>query len=100
MVKRILNIVCSAILIIIISCNNSSKDEVRPALPGNSKESLKNAIREFPDSPLLVQNLIELYRDEGSYDSALALTDHQIKKDSNNAYLWLSLIHISEPTRQ
>ena len=48
----------------------------------------KNAIREFPDSLTLVQNLIELYRNEGSYDSALVLTDNQIKKDSGNAYLW------------
>ena len=36
----------------------------------------------------MIQKLIEAYRDEGSYDSALALTDDQIKKDSNNAYLW------------
>ena len=36
----------------------------------------------------MVQNLIEVYRNEGSYDSALALTDDQIKKDSDNAYLW------------
>src|ERR1700676_3222337 len=88
MVKTILNIVCGAILLIIISCNDNSKEKVQPALPGNSKESLKNAIKEFPDSLLLVQNLIEAYRDEGSYDSALVLTDNQIKKDSNNAYLW------------
>jgi tetratricopeptide (TPR) repeat protein len=88
MIRSILNIVCCFIFLAIISCNDNSKDQVQPAVQKNSKESLKNAIREFPDSPLLVQNLIELYRDEGSYDSALALTDHQIKKDSNNAYLW------------
>ncbi|MGH2648464.1 MAG: tetratricopeptide repeat protein, partial [Ginsengibacter sp.] len=41
-----------------------------------------------PDSLTLVQNLIEVYRNEGSYDSALVLTNDQIKKDSNNAYLW------------
>ncbi|MEO8861043.1 MAG: tetratricopeptide repeat protein, partial [Ginsengibacter sp.] len=54
----------------------------------DNKESLRNAIKQFPDSLLLVQDLIELYRNEGSYDSAIALTNAQIKKDSNNAYLW------------
>jgi tetratricopeptide (TPR) repeat protein len=88
MVKTIVNIVYGAILVIIISCNDNSKDKVQLSLPENFKESLKIAIKEFPDSLLLVQNLIEAYRNEGSYDSALTLTDDQIKKDSNNAYLW------------
>jgi tetratricopeptide (TPR) repeat protein len=88
MIKIISNIACCAILIIIISCNNGSDKKVQSARTGNSKEFLKNAIRQYPDSLLLIQNLIEDYRDEGSYDSALAFTDDQIKKDSNNAYLW------------
>ena len=40
-------------------------------MTANPKESLKNAIKEYPDSLMLVQDLIELYRNEGSYDSAL-----------------------------
>ena len=88
MIKTILNIACGIIFITIFSCNDNSKEEVQSVVAGNSKESLKNAIKEYPDSLLLVQNLIEAYRNEGSYDSALALTDNQIKKDSGNAYLW------------
>jgi len=88
MIKAILNIVCCFIFPAIISCNNNSKEEVQSTIPDNSKESLKKAITEYPDSLLLVQSLIEAYRDEGSYDSALTLNDNQIKKDSNNAYLW------------
>ena len=88
MVKTILRIVCGVIFIMLISCNDNSKDKAQPLLPANPKESLKMAITKYPDSLLLVQNLIEAYSDEGSYDSALALTDAQIKKDSNNAYLW------------
>jgi len=86
--KPILRIACGGILALIISCNSNRSDKVQPDLSANSKESLKNAIKEYPDSLLLIQDLIEAYRDEGSYDSALALTDNQIKKDSNNAYLW------------
>ena len=86
--KPILKIACGAIFSIIISCNTTPDSKVKPGFSVNSKESLKNAIKEYPDSLLLIQDLIEAYRDEGSYDSALALTDNQIKKDSNNAYLW------------
>ncbi|KAA9037673.1 tetratricopeptide repeat protein [Ginsengibacter hankyongi] len=88
MMKTILKIACGTILTIIISCNNNSNDKVQADLSGSSKESLKNAIKKYPDSLLLIQDLIEAYRNEGSYDSALTLTDDQIKKDSNNAYLW------------
>jgi tetratricopeptide (TPR) repeat protein len=75
-------------LLLFISCNNSDDSNDKPLLPANSKQSLKNAIQQYPDSLLLVQNLIETYSDDGDYDSALALTDIQIKKDSGNAYLW------------
>jgi len=88
MTKTILNIVIYFILLVFISCNNPKEESQQPFSPVNSKESLKNAIRQFPDSLLLVQDLIELYRNEGSYDSAISLTDAQIKKDSGNAYLW------------
>ena len=87
MIKPGLGIIVSAFLII-ISCNNSNDHPVPSTTELTPKESLKNAIREFPDSLTLIQNLIEIYRDEGAYDSALSLTDMQIKKDSGNAYLW------------
>ncbi len=77
----------SCLLIFFISCNTNEK-EVRPTPLTNSIESLKNAIKEYPDSLMLVQDLIEAYRNEGHYDSAIALTGLQIKKDSGNAYLW------------
>ena len=86
--KTIFNIVIYFIPFLIFSCNNHKDEHQQSYTPENAKETLKNAIRQFPDSLSLVQNLIELYRNEGSYDSALSLTDNQIKKDSGNAYLW------------
>ena len=88
MIKTILGVVASSALSIIFSCTNSNDDRMQSHPEQNSKESLKNAIREYPDSLMMVQDLIELYRNEGAYDSALTLTDAQIKKDSDNAYLW------------
>ncbi len=73
---------------VLASCNNSDNENGRPTIPVNSKQVLQENIRRFPDSLALVQSLIEFYRNEGSYDSALDLTDTQIGKDSSNAFLW------------
>ncbi len=88
MIKTSSGIIAFFVFLLIISCNNSRDNNVPSSTELSPKESLKNAIREFPDSLALVQNLIEMYRDEGDYDSALSLTGQQIKKDSGNAYLW------------
>lgn len=88
MIKTSSGILAFVAFVIIGSCNNSNDGNVPSPTELNTKESLKHAIREFPDSLTLIQNLIEVYRDEGAYDSALSLTDMQIKKDSGNAYLW------------
>jgi tetratricopeptide (TPR) repeat protein len=87
MIKKKFSCAFGFILFIIFSCNNNVK-EIQPSLPSNSTAALKNSIKQYPDSLLLVQSLIEAYRDEGSYDTALFLTDEQIKKDTGNAYLW------------
>jgi tetratricopeptide (TPR) repeat protein len=88
MIKTNSGVITFFAFFIIISCNNPNYDRVQSSTELNQKESIKNAIREFPDSLMLVQNLIEIYRAEGAYDSALFLTDMQIKRDSGNAYLW------------
>jgi len=88
MIKPGVGITAIFAFFIIISCNSPNNDRVQSLTELSPKESIKNAIREFPDSLMLIQNLIEMYRAEGSYDSALFLTDKQILKDSNNAYLW------------
>ncbi|MDP4284096.1 MAG: tetratricopeptide repeat protein [Bacteroidota bacterium] len=77
-----------SLLVIFISCNSSDNKPQQVTTAANPIENLKNEIRQYPDSSMLIQNLIEAYRDSGSYDSALTLTDEQIRKDSGNAYLW------------
>lgn len=70
-----------------ISCkeNEPRKEEF---VRKDDAQSLKRLISLHPDSLMLVQQLIELYRDSGRYDSAIALTDQQISSDRGNAYLW------------
>ncbi|MEO6813865.1 MAG: tetratricopeptide repeat protein [Ginsengibacter sp.] len=70
------------------SCNSHDKETTQELKSPNSIQSLKDDIQKYPDSLALIQNLIESYRNKGYYDSALAVTDSEIKKDSGNAYLW------------
>lgn len=76
-----------AFIFFLVSCTSKDK-EVKHVKDPNSIEAIKNAIKEFPDSLILKQNLIEAYRNEGKYDSAIAVADHELAKDSGSAYLW------------
>ncbi len=76
-------------LLSVAECNSSSSGTFQaPGMPDNSTEKLKNELKKYPDSLALLQKLIETYSDAGDYDSALTLTDAQLKKDTANAYLW------------
>lgn len=67
------------------SCTTHDKEPIQKL---SAREEIKDMIKKYPDSLMLVQDLIEAYRNEGYYDSAIVLTDSEIKKDSGNAYLW------------
>ena len=76
------------VLLGLASCNPGTEEIEHNKTDSNSLEFLEQAVRKYPDSLVLVQELIEEYRNEKYYDSAISLTDRQIQKDSNNAYLW------------
>ncbi len=87
MTKRKYGFLVLCLIFLSTSCQNNDKAKPHSAQL-DSKEALKSLIKQYPDSLMLVQNLIETYRNEGSYDSAIVLTDTEIRKDSGNAYLW------------
>jgi tetratricopeptide (TPR) repeat protein len=87
MIRRKLGLALAVLILFFTSCQDHDKAKPQPP-PADKKEALKALIRQYPDSLVLVQYLVEAYRNEGSYDSAIALTNAEIKKDSNNAYLW------------
>ena len=75
------------IAIVVSSCH----DKVKIAEPAPEKPSeifLKNEVAKYPDSLAIREDLIEYYRDEGNYDSAMAITNQAIQKDSGLAELW------------
>jgi tetratricopeptide (TPR) repeat protein len=72
---------------VICSCNNSDSSETITHQV-SKEEQLKNAVSQYPDSLLLIENLIEYYRNNGSYDTAINITNDALKKDSENVELW------------
>ncbi|RYG27493.1 MAG: DUF4270 family protein, partial [Chitinophagaceae bacterium] len=74
-------------LISLVACNNSDEKAAGPT--GSSKEeTLQEAIRQYPDSALLKENLVQYYREGGNYDKAISTVTAQLQKDSLNARWW------------
>ncbi len=76
-------------IIFFASCNNNKSE--KPVSQNNKElsqeESLKNAIKKYPDSLKLVSDLSSYYLDVQNYDAALAQINNVIARDSNNAQL-------------
>ncbi len=82
-----------SMLISLAACNNQPAETSELPTPGivplNSEEqALKEAIKTYPDSILLSENLIQYYREQGNYATALQKADEVLHRDSNNARLW------------
>lgn len=75
------------LIFVFVSCTSNEKKVTHFGDP-NSIEAIKNTIKEYPDSVILKENLIEAYRNEGYYDSAIAIADQELAKDKGSAYLW------------
>ncbi|HSN10321.1 MAG TPA: tetratricopeptide repeat protein [Hanamia sp.] len=79
----------SIVVFLLVACNSGDKTvNPPPANEQNAIQSIKNEIKEHPDSLMLKENLIEAYRNQGYYDSAISIANQEIKKDSGSAYLW------------
>lgn len=84
--KKIL-CVLAILILFIYSCSDRTEETIdMPAI--SAREQVKQSLVKHPDSLALTQKLIEIYRDNGNYDSALILTNEAIKKDSDNVQLW------------
>lgn len=74
--------------ILLVACNNN--EVAAPAnsdLPTKEKE-LTEAIRQHPDSALLVENLVQYFRENGNYTQAISSIEAALARDSMNARFW------------
>ena len=72
---------------LVTSCKNTSSTQEEATVP-EAEKSLQSSIDQYPDSFLLKEKLIQYYRDNGSYDRAIAETDRLLQKDTINSRLW------------
>ncbi len=86
--KKITGFTISTILLLIYACNNNYDDKQAGKQSASTEQELRNSIKEFPDSLLLLKSLIEYYRNNGNYDSAIKFTDNALQNDYQNVELW------------
>lgn len=88
MMKSVSYIFFYITITIFFSCNENEVHTPPSTNETPLAEQLKQGITKYPDSLLLVEKLIQYYREGGAYDSALAITDNAIKRAPNVAGLW------------
>lgn len=76
------------LILLLASCHSNDEKPKYVIAEPNSVASIKSAIKKYPDSVILKEHLIEAYRNEGNYDSAIAIADRELANDSGSAYLW------------
>ncbi|MFT3981806.1 MAG: tetratricopeptide repeat protein [Ferruginibacter sp.] len=76
------------LILVLFACNNAEKGTAAAAeIPGKEKELIKLS-EQYPDSAVLLETLVQYYRENGNYTSALTRMNNALKKDSNNARFW------------
>lgn len=83
-----------SLLLFFVSCKDEKKQGGVPMAPPENIQSLKTKIQQYPDSLIFVQELIEAYRNEGDYESAIFTAENQVLKDTNDAYFWNILANL------
>ncbi len=69
------------------ACNNEEAKEV-PAGTLSQEKQLTEVLQKYPDSILLVENLVQFYRDNAEYEKSLSTVDDALKRDSSAFRFW------------
>lgn len=70
-----------------MACNNEVGTPTNEDLPSKEKQ-LAYAVKQYPDSVIIVENLAQYYRENDAYDQALLTINEAIKRDSSIAKYW------------
>jgi tetratricopeptide (TPR) repeat protein len=76
-------------IFILFSCEQNSpkvNNELNQTV--SAEEALKQAVKQYPDSIPLLQNLVAYYSNGENYDAALAVINNSIARDSSNPAFW------------
>ncbi len=70
-----------------LACNNEEGSTANNIAPSKEKQ-LTDAVKQFSDSVIMVENLAQFYRENGDYEKALSAINNAIKKDSTKTKYW------------
>lgn len=87
MIKLLMKTFPGILLITAISCNGIKEKSKQDQTP-NEEQRMRAAVKQFPDSLSVKEELIEYYRNKGNYDSALSITNDALLQDNQNVELW------------
>jgi len=74
--------------VFVVSCNNKKQNDIPGRTVTTQEEKLKAEIIKYPDSLILMENLVQYYREGGNYDEAVKTINQALQKDSSIARLW------------
>lgn len=70
-----------------MACNNEESTPTNEDLPSKENQ-LTDAVKQYPDSVIMVETLAQYYRENDAYDQALTTINQAIKRDSSIAKYW------------
>jgi tetratricopeptide (TPR) repeat protein len=83
---------CLLLLTIIMGCNNEEhrkgNGDTAEHNAYNREKILKDSIAKFPDSLIIVEKLIQFYRDSFDFDKAIETANEALATDSLNYRIW------------
>jgi tetratricopeptide (TPR) repeat protein len=89
MIKKIFTIFVGCLVFLSCTNNEGEKKVTTNNEAASAQEKLlQNAYNAYPDSTLLLEKLVQYYRDNENYNDAITTINKAIKKDSLNDRLW------------
>jgi tetratricopeptide (TPR) repeat protein len=76
------------LLFSLAACNNNEVSAPAASDIPSREKQLADAVKQFPDSAILSENLIQYYRENGNYDNAIKTANAALQKDSLKARFW------------
>ena len=100
--KKTISVFIGSIIFLLLACNNQT-DTQKAATEANlvnipqAEKELKQLIAQYPDSFELKENLVQYFKTNGNYSSAIAVTENALEKDNNNSrFLYIKAMLLSE----
>jgi tetratricopeptide (TPR) repeat protein len=76
------------VLLFLLSCNHKDLKSPQKEETKNPEDSILILVNKYPDSLLLKENLIQMYRENEDYKNAINSINNFLKNDSLNGRLW------------